>query len=113
MKSLKEEINQHLEKIKSNAEKIDATLKKSVETAERKVNYQIQKLERRTFLALARKNQTLAEQIRNAKNVLYPEERLQERSLNIFSFASRLPYLMEEVRDKMDIEAKGHQWIEI
>ena len=113
VKSLKEEINQHLEKIKSNAEKIDATLKKSVETAERKVNYQIQKLERRTFLALARKNQTLAEQIRKAKNVLYPEERLQERSLNIFSFASRLPYLMEEVRDKMDIEAKGHQWIEI
>jgi uncharacterized protein YllA (UPF0747 family) len=103
----------HLQTIKSNAQKIDTTLTKSVDTAERKISYQLKKLERKTFLALARKNQTLSEQIRKAKNVLYPEERLQERSLNIFSFASRLPDLVSEVCEKIDMNAKGHQWLDI
>jgi uncharacterized protein YllA (UPF0747 family) len=113
VKSLKESIHQHLNQIKQNAGMIDVTLKKSIETAAKKLNYQVQKLERKTFLALGRKNQTLAEQIRKAKNVLYPEDRLQERSLNIFSFSSRLPYLISEVYDKMDLTAKGHQWLKI
>ncbi len=113
VKNLNVTFRKHLEIIKSNAEKIDATLKKSVDTADKKMNYQLKKLERKTFLALARKNETLSQQIRKAKNVLYPDDRLQERSLNIFSFASRLPYLIAEVYERIDIGAKGHQWIDI
>lgn len=113
VKNLNITFRKHLEIVKSNAEKIDSTLKKSVDTADRKISYQLKKLERKTFLALARKNETLSQQIRKAKNVMYPEDRLQERSLNIFSFASRLPYLIAEVYEKIDIGAKGHQWIDI
>lgn len=113
IKNMISAFQKHLQAITTNAQKIDATLTKSVDTAERKISYQLKKLERKAFLALARKNQTLSEQIRKAKNVLYPEERLQERSLNIFSFASRLPYLINEVYEKIDVNAKGHQWLDI
>ena len=113
IKEWNESFQKHLNVMKSTSQKIDPSLKKSMDTADRKINYQLKKLERKTFLALARKNHTLSEQIRKAKNVLYPEDRLQERSLNIFSFYSRLPYLISEVYEKISLEARGHQWINI
>lgn len=110
---IKHELSRHMEEMKKRAEQIEPTLKKTFETAERKMTYQLQKLERKTFFAAKRRNQILSEQIRKAKNVVYPAEKLQERYLNIFSFNTRLPDLIAEVYEKMRLDAKGHQWIAI
>ena len=71
------------------------------------------KIERKTFYAVKRSDRILFDQIRKAKNVVYPGEKLQERCLNIFSFASRLPDLLREVYSKLEIGAGGHQYIDI
>ena len=70
-------------------------------------------MEHKALLAVKGKNLELLDRIRKAKNVIYPDEKLQERFLNIFSFRERLPELIREVHDKMDANATAHQWLEI
>jgi uncharacterized protein YllA (UPF0747 family) len=113
LREAKKSVEAHLTQIKESAGALDKTLKKSMETAERKINYQLQKVERKTFSALKRKNDVLYRQLVKARNVIYPGEKLQERYLNIFSFSTRLPDLIQELYQKIDPEVKGHQWIEI
>lgn len=98
---------------RASAEKIEKTLDKATRTAERKIDYQLEKLERKTLFAARRKDTLLSEQIQKAKNVIQPAEKLQERSLNIFSFASRLPDLIAEVYNKINLDIKAHLWISI
>jgi uncharacterized protein YllA (UPF0747 family) len=99
--------------IQEKALSIDPTLEKNLQTAERKMQYQLQKMERKAFLAAKRKNILLAEQIRKAKNVIYPDEKPQERYLNIFSFASLLPEMIHEIYDQIQWNAKAHQFIDL
>jgi len=113
IQQLNETMKQRLENIKNIAAEIEPTLAKSIETSERKVQYQIQKMEKKAFFAAKRKDQTLFQQVRSAKNVIYPDEKVQERHINIFSFSSRLPELLQEIYEKIELPAKGHQWIEI
>jgi uncharacterized protein YllA (UPF0747 family) len=99
--------------IQAEAEKVDPTLAKAIATAGSKIQFQTKKIEHKALLAVKRKNQELLTRIRKAKNVIYPDEKLQERYLNIFSFRERLPDLIHEVHDKIDVYAGAHQWIEI
>ncbi len=113
IRQVNEAVSQGLDNIKNIAEEIEPTLRKSIETSERKVRYQIQKMEKKAFFAAKRKDQLLFQQVRSAKNVIYPDEKLQERHINVFSFASRLPELLQEIYEKIELPSKGHQWIEI
>jgi uncharacterized protein YllA (UPF0747 family) len=99
--------------IQAEAEKVDPTLAKAIATAGSKIQFQTKKIEHKALLAVKRKNLELLNKIRKAKNVIYPDEKLQERYLNIFSFRDRLPDLIHEVHDKVDVYAPAHQWIEI
>lgn len=102
-----------IKEMQTEAEKVDPTLAKAIGTAGSKIQFQTQKMEHKALLAVKRKNLELLDRIRKAKNVIYPEEKLQERFLNIFSFRERLLELIHEVHDKIDASATAHQWIEI
>lgn len=106
-------VKERFTRIQEGAGKIEGTLKKAVQTSGRKIEYQLEKLERKALIAARRKDVLLSEQIRKAKHVLYPGDKLQERHLNVFSFASRLPELIHEVYEKIDVEVRSHQWIKI
>jgi bacillithiol biosynthesis cysteine-adding enzyme BshC len=113
VRSLAATAEEKIRAIQTEAEKVDPTLAKGIETAGSKMQFQTQKIERKALLAVKRKNLELLEKIRKAKNVMYPDEKLQERCLNIFSFRDRLPELIHEIHDKIDVHAAAHQWIEI
>ena len=113
IKKLEESVSGHMGHLKATGADIDPTLRKSLDTVERKLNYQFKKIERKSIFAARRKSDLLYQQLRRARNVIYPGEKMQERYLNIFSFSSRLPDLTREVYEKIDTEAKGHQWIDI
>ncbi len=113
IRDLENQIQESLRETTVGASEIDPTLKGVIETGSRKIGYQLEKMERKIFLAAKRKNMLLAEQIKKAKNVVYPGEKLQERSLNIFSFRSRLPELIHQVYEQIDWDVKGHQWLYI
>ena len=102
-----------IKQMQTEAEKVDPTLAKAIVTAGNKIQFQTQKMEHKALLAVKGKNLELLDRIRKAKNVIYPDEKLQERFLNIFSFRERLPELIREVHDKMDANATAHQWLEI
>lgn len=113
LKDLQNVLKTSLPKIKKDALTIDSTLEKGLNTAFRKMDYQLTKMDRKAFLAAKRKNLLLAGQIRKAKNIIYPDEKLQERYLSIFSFTSRLPEMIGQVYDQIQWDALGHQWVEI
>ncbi len=113
LKNLQDVLNASLHEIQKDALTIEPTLEKGLQTAFKKMEYQLIKMERKTFLAAKRKNLLLADQIRKAKNVIYPDEKLQERYLNIFSFSSKLPELIHQVYDQIQWNAKAHQWIDM
>ena len=102
-----------IKQMQTEAEKVDPTLAKAIVTAGSKIQFQTQKMEHKALLAVKGKNLELLDRIRKAKNVIYPDEKLQERYLNIFSFRDRLPELIREVHDKMDANSTAHQWLEI
>jgi hypothetical protein len=113
LKHLQETLKTEFSKIQKEGRSIDPTLEKGLQTAFRKMEYQITKMDRKTFLAAKRKNLLLANQIRKTKNVIYPGEKLQERYLNVFSFASRLPEMIRQVYDQVQWDVPEHQWIDI
>ncbi|HSE41765.1 MAG TPA: bacillithiol biosynthesis BshC [Acidobacteriota bacterium] len=104
---------ERIKSIQKEAEKVDPTLAKAIVTAGSKIQFQTKKIEHKALLAVKRKNQELLDKIRKAKNVIYPDEKLQERYLNIFSFRDRLPDLIAELHQKVDVYATAHQWVEI
>jgi len=113
LRDLAASVKERFARIQTEAEKIEISTRQAMETAERKMNYQLQKSERKVLSAVKRKNHVLAEQIRKAQNVVYPLEKPQERYLNIFSFSQRLPDLITDLCGKIDPLAKAHQWIDI
>lgn len=106
-------VQHSMEGLRAQAAKIDPTLSRSIRTISRKMEYQIEKTQRKILSAARRKDQVFTQQIQKARNIVFPGEKLQERFLNIFSFHQRLPELITEVYEKMTFEAKGHQWIHI
>lgn len=110
LKEVRDDALHGLERIKQSAQKIDPSLKKMMETSERKIRYQLEKMNRKAFLAIKNKDQILLEHIRKAKNVIYPEDKLQERAINILSFASQLPELLQDVYRNISSDLKAHLW---
>lgn len=113
LKDIRENALNGLEQIKQSAQNIDPSLKKMMETSERKIRYQMEKMSRKAFLAIKNKDQVLLEHIRKARNVIYPEDKLQERAINILSFASLLPDLMQDVYRSIALDSRAHLWLKI
>ena len=113
LKAIQTDALSGLERVKQAAQNIDPSLKKMMETSERKIRYQMEKMHRKAFLAIKHKDQVLLEHIRKAKNVIYPEDKLQERTINILSFASLLPDLFQDVYRSISLESPSHLWLKI
>jgi bacillithiol synthase len=70
-------------------EKLDATLSGAVKTARSKIEFQLEKLRRRTGRALDAKSRLLAEHEHFLENLLYPNKALQSRELCFLPFLAR------------------------
>lgn len=113
LKELEEATEKKFAALQGPAGKLEPQLRNATRTAQRKVQYQIRKLERKSLFSARRRNSDLSSQIRHARNVVFPDGKPQERYLNIFSFASRLPDLVAQVYEKFQWNGNGHQWISI
>ncbi|HEY2931040.1 MAG TPA: bacillithiol biosynthesis cysteine-adding enzyme BshC [Acidobacteriota bacterium] len=80
------------------ASRIDATLGKAWQLSRRKIDYQIQKTERKLLRASAQKSERIQEQAAFLHSMLYPCGTLQERRINFLSFYARYgPRLMNNL----------------
>ncbi len=67
---------------------IDVNLRKVAESAQRKAEFELSKLEDKTLQAVKRTHKTMRQQIEKAEYQLYPRNQPQERVLNIWPFIS-------------------------
>ena len=70
-------------------ERVDPTLTGAVKTARNKIEFQLEKLRRKTGRALDEKSRILSEHERFLENLLYPNKALQSRELCFLPFLAR------------------------
>ncbi len=83
------EVMKMLDKLKRQIEKLDPTLQGAVETARKKIDYQIDKLRRKTGRAQDEKAGLLVNHEAFLEHLLYPHKTLQSRELCLLPFLAR------------------------
>jgi bacillithiol biosynthesis cysteine-adding enzyme BshC len=83
------EVMNMLDKLKRRIEKLDPTLQGAVETARKKIDYQIDKLRRKTGRAQDAKERLLSNHEEFLQQLLYPHKTLQSRELCLLPFLAR------------------------
>ena len=78
-----------LDQLKDRLEKLDPTLQGAVATARKKIDYQIDKLRRKTGRALDAKEGLLSDHEAFLEHLLYPRKTLQSRELCLLPFLAR------------------------
>lgn len=92
--------------------RVDATLAGAVETVRRKMLYQFHKLEGKAARAYAARSELLARHLDRLCDTLYPENALQERTVNCFSFLARYGLeLVPRLSAEIQIPCRDHKVI--
>lgn len=84
-----QQVAKMLDDLESQMDKLDPTLQGAVATARKKIDYQIDKLRRKTGRALDNKAQLLTAHEYFLENLLYPHKVLQSRELCLLPFLAR------------------------
>jgi bacillithiol biosynthesis cysteine-adding enzyme BshC len=89
---------------------LDQTLTAAAESALGRALHQIETLHEKSTRALKRRDQTRAERLRRTRDAVLPGGALQERGLGLVSLLARHgPGIVDEIRERMDPWAQGHQ----
>ena len=83
------QLTRMLDQLKDQIEKLDPTLKGAIETARKKIEYQVDKLRRKTGRAQDRKTGLLDSHENFLEQLLYPHKTLQSRELCLLPFLAR------------------------
>jgi len=111
---VEERVNTELNRLDQNLATIDPTLAANLATRRRKIIYHIAAMRKKTFLAVARKNSTLEQQLDDLFSTILPNNNLQERSINVFSFLNKYgSNFIDWIYDSIDLDDKGHRIIDL
>lgn len=114
LKAAKTHLERNFTSIKQEAVAFEPTLGNAVDVTFGKMNHQFQSLEKKIRQASKRKSALLAQQIQKAHHNLYPNNRLQERVLNITPFLIKYSYaLMDRLFKAVDINCHDHQVVSL
>ncbi len=107
-------VNTQMNRLEQSLLRIDPTLAESVARRRRKVMYHIAALRKKFHRAQVENDETVGRRLEAAKNALYPQKALQERSTNFISLAARHGTgLIGQIYQSAEIEGKKHQIISI
>ncbi len=109
-----EKIESELVTLTGDIENIEPTLKATLEGTKGKIEFELKKIEQKLFAAHKKKNESIREQLYKAKNVLFPENTLQERRLNILYFLVKHNFdFIDRLYSSLDIDNLNHQILKI
>lgn len=113
-KNANSRMNDVLNEMKFGLGYIDQTLLGALETTREKIESHLKNLKEKTDLAQKQKHETALRQVEKAINNLMPDENLQERELNIFTYINKYglefhKYLAKEIQ----IDKFEHQILEL
>ncbi len=107
-------VNAQMNRLEQSLLRIDPTLAESVAKRRKKVMYHIAALRKKFHRAQVEKDETVRRRLEAAKNALYPQKALQERSTSFISLAARHgTALIDRIYQSAEIEGKRHQIISI
>ncbi|MBN1639394.1 MAG: bacillithiol biosynthesis cysteine-adding enzyme BshC [Ignavibacteriales bacterium] len=110
----KENISNIINELKSNIQKLDRTLSGATDNTLEKIEQAIDYLKLKVDKAQESKFDTALRQLRRAKNILYPNNNLQEREINFIYFVNKYGFaILKYIFDEIDIELFEHQIIEL
>lgn len=113
-KRVKEKMQTELSSLSQEIEYLEPTLKNSLEGTKGKIEFELKKVEEKLFAAHKKKNESIREQLHKAKNILFPENTLQERKLNILYFLVKYNFdFIDRLYSSLDIDNLNHQILKI
>ena len=113
-RSVSSHLGQEFQAIKQEIMAIDPTLEKSADLALRKMKFQLKFLEEKVLRAANKRSESVTQQLRKARNSLYPTDRLQERVFNIVPFLIKYGYgFLDKLYKSIDTENHDHQVIKL
>jgi uncharacterized protein YllA (UPF0747 family) len=93
---------------------IAAETRRLADAARGRALHQIESLHQKSFRALKKREQARADRLRRTRDALLPGGSLQERGLGLVGVVARLgPTVIDEIRNRMDPWAKGHQVLQL
>ncbi|HEY3121471.1 MAG TPA: bacillithiol biosynthesis cysteine-adding enzyme BshC [Vicinamibacteria bacterium] len=91
---------------------LDPTLRGAADSARGRALHQIETLHQKSFRALKKREQARADRLRRTRDALLPGGLMQERGLGLISVVARRgPGVIDEIRQRVDPFARGHQVI--
>jgi uncharacterized protein YllA (UPF0747 family) len=110
----REELVRLLESLRPSLAAVDPTLLGALDNAKQKMVYQVEGLETRFINAEARRNDLMEKHLETITNSLFPEKKLQERQLNITSFAGRYgSAFLRQLENALSLNSSEHQIVEL
>jgi bacillithiol biosynthesis cysteine-adding enzyme BshC len=110
----REKVREVLDDLEKELLSSGSTLKPNLKNTRKKIDYELKRLGEKLFQAHRQKNQILKEQIYKVKNNLFPQNKLQERVLNILPFLIKYGFeFIDLLYEKVDVGKIDHQIIEV
>jgi bacillithiol biosynthesis cysteine-adding enzyme BshC len=105
-----ENVNQELDRLRSELKSVDPTLAAALDTGRKKINYQLDGLRSRFHRAQMSRDEAAQRQLQRAFEQLYPHKDLQERHINIASLLARHgSYVIEWIYNAINLGSNEHQ----
>ncbi|MEO5763066.1 MAG: bacillithiol biosynthesis BshC, partial [Vicinamibacteria bacterium] len=94
--------------------KLDPTLRGATQSSLGRALHQVEGLHEKALRTMKRQDVTRAERLRRTRDFIFPGGALQERGVAWIALLARYgPPVIDEIRDRMDPWAKGHQVLPI
>jgi len=105
-----ETVDTALERLRTGLLDFDPTLAKALDTSNRKIRHQVDKIRRKTAREILRRDQQAAREARALYDLIYPERHLQERLYSILPFLAKHGLgLIDRIESKIPLACPDHR----
>jgi uncharacterized protein YllA (UPF0747 family) len=107
-----ETVDTALGRLRGDLMDFDPTLAKALDTSNRKIHHQVDKIRRKTARETLRRDQQAMREAHGLYNLIYPERHLQERLYSILPFLAKHGLgLIERIESKIPLECPDHRML--
>jgi bacillithiol biosynthesis cysteine-adding enzyme BshC len=110
LSAAKETVDESIDRLRTILLGFDPTLAKALDTSNRKIRHQVEKIRRKTAREILRRDQRAAREARSLYDLIYPERHLQERLYSILPFLAKHGLgLIDRIESKIPLACPDHR----
>jgi uncharacterized protein YllA (UPF0747 family) len=107
-------VERNVAAIREKLAKVDPTLADAAQTAESKIQYQLDRLKAQAAKAELRQVEVIGRHAETLSQALYPDKGLQERAVGGVYFVARYGVsLLQQLHDAIQLDCHDHQMLEL